>query len=408
MPLRAVILLVCIIIFLGTTIARAEDCACPVVQCEPCQRKLILGTQIKECSKPPAVVCQKIVCENVDNFFQCIAGAPPLYIPPVDPATRYTEPRFTPGPDAEPKVNFTKLAEVFEKAPDAESAGESVEVVKARGPASAQAKPIEGIVEAAEKPWMLMLSRKGGEVWHGKKQLRKNSSFRSAVELVAKKKSQVSIRYSRDVMRMEMSKGAKLKFTVQDGVLLAQDISGDVQFTIENSQELFVVDIGDWRFGKKSGAFKVSHTGNVTTVDNNQGEGHLRRETLISQSDKIKEGETLKFQAGSDLYSSVPSQNESNKTNYVLQEAEPGEDSALESTERVPAAEAFCGAPVGQYEQCAWKCFGAGENAKSCASPAAASKCVRFTCSADGQWKLPTIVSDGECSVSKIHVGICH
>jgi hypothetical protein len=392
-------------VFLATTFARAEDCSCPVVQCEPCQKRLVLGSQIKECAKSPAVVCQKIVCENVDNYFQCIAGAPPLYIPPVDPATRYTGPRYTPDSQP-PEIDFTKLADVPGDKPAVKPApapqfDEAEKPVSVRQPASVETAP------AVAADWMLVLSKLNGEVFHGKKHLGKNGSFRSAVTLQARKKSEVAARFGKDVVHLNMEKGSTLELTVQDEVMMVRQVTGDVQFKIEKSHDLFVADLGGWRFGKKSGSFKISRDGSSTFVSNQTDEAYLRRETLISHADVIKGVVTYKFDDGADLYSVVPSQGET-KANYSLNDGSSIGAPRDVASSTAASSEAFCNAPEGQYEQCAWKCFGAAAEAKNCANPSTAAKCVRFTCAADGQWKLPTVVSEGECSLDRIHVGICH
>jgi len=379
MPLRAFLFLFLTATLSLTALAFADDCSCPVVQCEPCQHKIILGAQMKECKNTPAVVCQKVVCENVENYFHCLANAPDLYIPPQDPSRRYTEPRYSPlveKPAAPARFEF--------KAP--------VAPVAPRLPASVTApvKPVSTDI---------IVSRLKGEVFEGRKALHKTKSYKSKVLLSAKKNAQVKVEYAGDEVWVDLQPGEPVDFSIEEGVLVLRQAAGELRGDVKKSSDLVVVDLGEWRFGKRSGEFDVLSSGAGVRIGNFSGEGMLRKKAVISASTKIPANTTVQF-TGTELYTLAPFQTETAMT-YVLNEAS-GDDS------RAPAADSFCQAPAGQYEQCAWKCFGAAKDAKACAGDAAQTHCVRFTCAADGQWKLPTVVSGGECSVDKVQVSLCH
>ncbi len=403
MPLRVLMILVCLAVFLASTLVRAEDCTCPVLQCEPCQKKLVLGTHIKECRQSPAVVCQKVVCENVDNFFQCIAGAPPLYIPPQDPSLRYTEPRYT--PPAAKEIDFTKLAvkpagddakKIEDISPAVESE-KSTEKVEQRALASvSESQPV-----APEKMSVQIKNLKGALQVNGKP-LKTSSLITLPLEIRATQASQLSLFFGKDHVKIKLTSQTRFKLLFDEGVVMIQKLVGEAQFEVAQSRDLFVVDIGSWRWGKKSGEFKIKTSPLGVVIENTLAEAYLRRETVISPAELIPSGRVLQFTDGVDLYSSTEITNPEKQT-YTLVGA------AINAKQkRQPAADSFCQAPAAQFEQCAWKCFGSQPNDKGCSSKKSPVQCVRFTCSADGQWKLPTLVSEGECSGSQIHVGLCH
>ncbi len=391
-------LLIFVFPFLFSASVFAESCQCPVVQCDPCQRPLRLGTEEISCGLLGKMECDKVVCENVDNFFQCLAGEPALFTPPQNPQTRITEPKDPAENKAQP-IDFQKLSstvkvevvndQVFMEPQEAPV----VEKAVSRSLASVDKKP---------EPFRFEIEKVVGAVQVNKKTFKKSMKVVSSFELVASQKSEVILRGTLGQVKLKLSPHSHLKIRGDDDVLWVDLVKGDVVYSIQEAKVLTAVDLGGWRFGKRLGSFGLSRTATLITLLNEEREGFLRRNELIASAQKIEPRKVMQFSLEEGVVA-VRDVEISGKSRPVYKMGSPLMPVA---DARSLASEKLCAGPEASFESCAWKCFGAGGKDKKCGAHKN-SQCVRFTCSADGQWKLPTMATSTECSVDVVRVGSC-
>jgi hypothetical protein len=241
-----------------------------------------------------------------------------------------------------------------------------------------------------------------GAFFLNKQKVKKNVKTKSPFSVSAPQDVEMMIHAPQSRWVLKLTKGSQISFRYEDDVLWADIKKGHAFFNIKESQQVHALELGEWRFGKRSGSFGVSRVGESVTVLNEEVEGFLRKNELIAKVEKIEPQRSLQFSdsdglvAARDHKKEAPVQKKYQMPQVLMPEAQA----------RSLAAEEFCQAPQGAYESCAWKCFGAGAKESKCGL-SKKSQCVRFTCSADKQWKLPTPVTGSECSVDIIRVGAC-
>ncbi len=380
----------------------AADCQCPVVQCEPCQRPLPLDMEEISCGSGGKIECAKIVCENVDNFFQCLAGEKPLYIPPQNPMTRITEPYDPADLTNKPQpIDFQKLAGPvpqpeelkFQNIDDKDSPKVQVKdiVLPKRDIASIPAEPV-GQVAAYN------LERKQGRIFLNGQRIRKSSTWKGHGTLKSEDVVYVTIFGAEGRYQLHMSPHTQIEFFAANDILWVSLKKGQAHLKIEKSQVVHALEFGLWRFAKRAGSYQLTLKNGNQIVENKEGKAFLRRNELIAKAEEIGPHKTLTFDPTHRLVAMDSTAQEVNRTLKVSSLSDPQRSIAQEG--------AFCLQPQADFEQCAWKCFGAHTKAKKC-DPSMGAQCVRFTCSGDGLWKMPTLVTTSECSTKEVRVGSC-
>jgi len=221
----------------------------------------------------------------------------------------------------------------------------------------------------------------------------------------AKEKSQVWISLKGSRVKVTIEKNTEVAFEVQDELMVAGVGCGQATFDVQKNKSLFIVDLGKWRVGKLDGVLTVKRDKDVSYASNKSGKALVRKDQLLAKSKDFPTNMTLKVDAALDTFIYIEDKHRQ-PADFTLKEESKGRGIAS-----VEGAEAFCASPAGQFEQCAWKCFGAKKSDKSCAThktvKGSTAQCVRFTCAADGLWKLPTFVTGGECQIGDVRVGSC-
>lgn len=382
--------------FSSTTFA--ENCQCPVIQCDPCQRSLRLGTETLSCGYTGKMECDKVVCENVDNYFQCLAGEAPIFVPPQNLMTRITEP-LDPADKKPQPIDFNKLAEKVEIKEVAEEVFlEPKQTVVPEK--TVQRKP--AAVETKIKPMVFSVENVAGKTLLNKKKLKKKITLAVPFELEAKEKNQVTIKNQKSHVVINMSSRTSLKIRAEEDVVWFEMQKGDAVFKIKDAKWVHAVDMGQWRFGKKSGTFGVSRSGDLYTLLNEDEEGFLRRNELIANVQKIPAKKMIQMTTEDGIFAFRDTKSEPiKKPKYQMSPVMPSAEARSVASEKN-----LCASPEASFESCAWKCFGARTKDKKCGM-SKNSQCVRFTCSADGLWKFPTMASGSECSADIVRVGSC-
>ncbi len=411
-------LLTLLLLFIFAPSVHAQECACPVVQCDPCQRRLVIDSQKIQCTAERSVVCENVVCENVDNYFQCLAGAPSHHVPAEDAISRMSIPQFK--EPAVPMSTPIELPQFKHFAPVETTISSDEKPVKAR--LREPASPTKNVdlapqsiihkgqthsysVSAVEKVLPLQLHGLLSAKIDGKKIRPVKTQSIAAREGVVSSihKGAGTLTYGKLSARFEMAANSEVRFSKEDDHLVVYPTRGTVHFKKITAPQMLIIDAGDWRLGKATGDVSWSLKNNEAIIDNSKGTALLRRDQLIAPSETIPEGMELVV---SEDYGIVHADRDgqSFKKTYQL-------DEKIKSTKarRVLASTAIanegCAQPHGEVQQCAWKCFGA--KGKSCIN-SDTTQCVRFTCSMGGEWKLPTRVSGRECKASGVEVHACN
>lgn len=385
---------------LFSSVASAESCQCPVVQCEPCQRPLRLGVEELTCGVASKINCNKVVCENVDNFFQCLAGEPAIYVPPHDPLAKITEPR-DPAEKIPQPIDFDRLSSKVK----IDVLGNEVMMEPKEEPKISQ-RPTRGL--ASEESFVAPIYKFevqtiSGTVLVNKKKFKKKMWIHAPFFIAAMEKSEVIVKSAQSEFRLKMTSKTDVGLRAEDGVLWLDLQKGDAFLHIQKSQLALAMDLGSWRFGKRAGSFGISRSKGLFTIMNEDSSGFLRRNELIAKAQIIEPKKVVQVDLEDGVLALRDTKIE-NKVRPVYQLSSP----LMASAEaRTPASsDNLCAAPEAGFESCAWKCFGAGPKDKKCGLKKN-SQCVRFTCSADGLWKLPTLATSTECSSEIIRVGTC-
>lgn len=379
----------------------AADCQCPVVQCEPCQRPLQLGREELNCDAGGKTECIKIVCENVDNFFQCLAGETPLYTPPQNPMTRITEPQDPADKRPQP-IDFQKLTgptTPLEESKFIDIDNEDIPRVQVKDIGMPQRQlASEPVAESLGQIAVYHLERKLGRIYLNGQRIRKSSVWKGRGIIKSDDAGDVAIFGVGGRYQLHMSPQTQIEVFAANDVLWVNLKKGQAQFKIEKTQVVHAIEFGMWRFVKREGSYHLAIKNGNWVIENQVGKAFLRRNELIAKAEEIQPYKTLTFDPAYRLVSMESISTEVNRTLKMLSAPEVKRSLAQEGS--------FCLQPQAEFEQCAWKCFGASGKAKKC-DPAVGAQCVRFTCSADGLWKMPTLVTSSECSTKEVRIGTC-
>ncbi|MCC6137542.1 MAG: hypothetical protein IT287_02840 [Bdellovibrionaceae bacterium] len=418
----------------------AQECSCPVVKCDPCQRRFVIDTQKVQCTPDKSVVCENVVCENVDNYFQCLAKAPAQYVPVENIEDRMTDPRmggvrmpaaaaqapkatpeFAPVPKEYPEIDFQHFNHVDSTISTDEKPGVGVvprfaklhaDAVKAAPLAKEEkSQDSDSFVYFKEEKTEPILFRglynatvDGKKVKYGKTQ----SIVGLEGVVRAQQKQSVWVDYGATHSRWIMSSGAVVRFVKDDKHLIAYPEKGNFIVHDISAKDMLVFDAGDWRVGKAKGGLRWTQKGSDVVIKNEKEKALLRRDQLIAKSEWIDKGTELVI---SDDYGIVhadqevpPRDKEFRLKDKSVSPVATGKTRVLASS---PISNDGCAQPTGQTQQCAWKCFGSNSKNKTCLN-SENTQCVRFTCSLGGEWKLPTRVPGRECNTQSVVVDSCH
>lgn len=388
----------------------AQECSCPVIQCDPCQKPVVLGTQKVMCSPEKSIVCKNVVCENVDNYFQCVAGAYPQHVPVEDALKRITDPDLLDAPVVIPPETFKAEFKHYDHMIETQTIDkEPSPQVRQRDLASLKSEKRSVQIESQEilKPqWpqfilrgSLAISADGAAV----KKLKIFKTDKDTVLLKFPKAQSFWMDYAGASAFWKVSAGTEIVFSKEDSHLAIHPKKGDVTVDSIDAKDMLVIDAGLWRLGKSTGSVKIAVTAEGLSLRNKKGQAFLRKDQLIAKSESVDEGMELVI---SQDFGIVHSDKTPEEPLRKLQLQDLGA-----SKRRVLASAAIdidgCSNPRGDIQQCAWKCFGAKKKSKGCENTET-TQCVRFMCSLGGEWKLPTRVSGKECKADAIVVDSCN
>lgn len=396
------------LLLLFSTAAFAESCLCPQVQCEPCQRLILLGVEDVKCGATGKGSCNKYICENVDNFFQCLAGENPVHATPKDFMSRLTEPQ-DPAEKKPQAIDFTKFSQNAEVNLQKEDV--TPEVKKSVVP-KVKVEPVRTLASLMPKPEVttFQVASTFGKVEINNKKLKKPAPVQSFFSVKAKDKSEISVAGAKSHFTVKMTAGSEWSARTDDDVLWLSVKKGDIVVSLKKTELVHAVDAGLWRMAKREGVFGVSVQQNIYTILNDEGPGYLRRNELISTAQLIEPKKLIQLSADEGILAVKDTQQPPQaKTRFEMPQNGQSSHRGVASAEKVSddkASQELCALPAGAFESCAWKCFGVGAKDKKCGQ-AKNSQCIRFTCSADGLWKLPTTATPTECAADTVRVGVC-
>lgn len=388
-----------------------------------------MDSQKKQCTEDKSVMCQNVVCENVDNYFQCVAGANPLYLPPEqDIEERLTVPNFpiiadpkNNGPEQEFK-HFNHAIE--EKVSPDEVPGKALRrgLATVNGDTKNQtstsvssmmgavkSNPVVPSGEQDQEMALMIKGIKSGLMLDNKKVSgRKKTVKENEVILQSLANQTVDIEYGKTKARLYVPKQSSLKMKKEWGYLVLYPQTGSFSIVSISASEMLVIDVGDWRFGKISGGVQVSLKDEDVRVHNTSGAIYVRRDQLLAPSQTIKV--PMEFIVSKQYGITYAAKDSPRQPEVEFLFEKPTSGPLAKTGERTLASSGpsspleGCVYPSGQANQCAWKCFGGkGRNCENSET----TQCMRFTCSVGGQWKLPTRVSGKECNSQEVKVDSC-
>ncbi len=391
------------LLLLFSTSAFAESCLCPQVQCEPCQRLILLGVEDVKCGATGKGSCNKYICENVDNFFQCLAGESPVHASPKDFMSRLTEPQ-DPAEKPPQAIDFKKLSETAEINLQNE---EVAPAVKKLVLPKVKEEPVRTLASMLPKPQPItfQVTSVYGKVEINLKNLKKPVPVQSSFSVKARDKSEISIAGAKSQFTVKMTAGSEWSARTDDDVLWLDLKKGDIVVSLGKTELVHAVDAGLWRLAKREGVFGVSVQQNIYSILNDEGPGYLRRNELISTAQFIEPKRLIQLSTDEGILAVKDTQQAPTaKNRFEMPINRQSNIRGVASTEK--SSQELCALPAGIFESCAWKCFGVGAKDKKCGQ-AKNSQCIRFTCSADGLWKLPTTATPTECAADTVRVGVC-
>ncbi|MBY0452879.1 MAG: hypothetical protein K2P92_07580 [Bdellovibrionaceae bacterium] len=364
---------------------------------------ILLGVEDVKCGATGKGVCNKYICENVDNFFQCLAGEKPVYISPRDFTSRLTEPR-DPAEQKPEAIDFSKFSENAEVNLQKEVVAS--EVKKSVVP-KVKVEPVRTLASLMPEPVPIsfQVTSHFGKTEINNKKLKKPVVVRSLFIVKAREKSEITVAGAKSHFTVKMTAGSEWSARTDDDVLWLNVKKGDIVVSLGKTELVHAVDVGLWRLAKRQGVFGVSVQQNLYTLLNDEGPGYLRRNELISTAQLIEPKKLIQISTDEGILAVKDIQPApAAKTRFEMPNNGPSTHRGVASANNV--SQDLCASPAASFESCAWKCFGVGTKDKKCGQ-AKNSHCIRFTCSADGLWKLPTTATPTECAADTVRVGVC-
>ena len=252
-----------------------------------------------------------------------------------------------------------------------------------------------------------------GKVEINNKKLKKPMSVQSTFSVKAREKSEINVVGAKSHFTVKMTAGSEWSARTDDDVLWLNVKKGDIVVSLRKTELVHAVDAGLWRMAKRQGVFGVSVQHDMYTILNDEGPGYLRRNELISTAQLIEPKKLILLSADEgilalkDTHSAPKSKI---KFEMPLKHSNHRGVATADRARESMTSQDLCTLPTGAFESCAWKCFGIGAKGsakdKKCGQ-AKSSQCIRFTCSADGLWKLPTAATSTECAADTVRVGVC-
>lgn len=424
--MRFFIVLMCIL-STHTVQAIFDDCQCPVVTCEPCQVQIVLGREAKSCGVGRTIQCEKSVCENVDNYFQCVAGEPAVFVPAKNQTSHITEPQYSNiervSPNKKNEINFDKINATQdwedESAPmQAASALASQSYIFAprTEESTHNSLDLDHLRSIASVPVasgeLKVLHLAGKMVSSQKQRVSKNQVLKWGQFISAEQDSGMTVEWAdgthKGVFDLKLKKKTQLHFQKEDGFVVLTLMQGRLEFVSQKMQVVrpLLFDLGEWRFGKREGVVVWQRNEKSQVVTNAKESLWLRKNDLMARATEITPGNTFdidpqgfithfKFDQPSEMTPSVERYQLSVPVKSLSRRGLASQANSV-----------GCQSPAAEYEQCAWKCFGT-KNSKTCDTSQKQTRCVRFTCDASGEWKLPTFSAGSLCDATETRVGYC-
>jgi hypothetical protein len=267
----------------------------------------------------------------------------------------------------------------------------------------------------ANASWIV---RSSSGVMMGKKSLRPGQKLPMDMQIQSQGGA-LSLQQGAEVWDLKFYKNTILKISQEyDQELRGQLISGEIQLRSNKRNTLpFVLIVGDWELRKFYGVVTVemttkkrneSFTYSEMTVSNREQSLWLKKYKL-DPAQELPAGTQFKIHDETDIFAFAQiAENQATPRPWRLEShfVKTKGQRKVASVTSSRSGTSLCGAPSGQFQQCAWKCFGS-RHTKGCDTGQGNTHCVRFTCTADGHWKMPTLVPGGACPLIGSRVDQC-
>jgi hypothetical protein len=229
----------------------------------------------------------------------------------------------------------------------------------------------------------------------------------------------LSLQRGTEVWDFKFYKNAILKISQEhDEKLRGHLISGEIRMIAnKRNTQPFVLTVGDWELRKFYGTMRVQVTNTTRKNSGSSTDLIVRNEeqALWIKKDEFEPSQEVpgqiqfEIQDENSIFAFEPiagKQKMSGPWSLESRVSKTKGQRKVASVESPLSDKSLCGSPSGQFQQCAWKCFGSKRN-KGCDTGQVNTHCVRFTCTADGHWKMPTLVPGGACPLTGMRVDQC-
>jgi hypothetical protein len=448
-------------LLLSPNFASAKDdkssCACEPVQCGPCQKQVVVGTNVKFCDWGEINVCRDVICENVSFYFSCLSK--------LDESKKKEE------QGAEDQVQALTLD--YEE--DGVKLHSSSRGMTNRTPASVKKKAKKKVVSQSAFPPVIKtegrkevgntsrvdttpaqifmgevdVSSAGIKVFHrgqtGPMKNKEKLYVGDEITNVSGQMQKFTLNFQGGRVHFELHD--KTKLSVEDPHSLLGRfqpflylVHGGVDYKVEISEGSFDLLAGQILVRSSSGhqqvAYKMEERGLVVRVESlTNGLEVLRARDLSGKTISVAAGQFLSWVSETPHYlfsqdekaalagegfvtpvfnmpparkkelGILPVQEQPLFADWQRPDAEKKGERGLASL-----GDELCQAPSAKYQQCAWSCEGNPSGASSCQAQMDNVHCVRRVCNAAGQWGAPTPFASSYrdlCPAQGVRVGHC-
>lgn len=211
---------------------------------------------------------------------------------------------------------------------------------------------------------------------------------------------------------LRFGKNSHFFLSLTEGQLGATWKSGGLSIqAIADNKIPFDFYFAQWKLRKTQGLLKVSGSKDEAWVSNDKGHVWIKKTESTEPAQEMPEAIKFKLQSDESIFAFENEKLTSEKKikpwmNFNSSSMRSRAPASLKKSKKDPSM--LCQAPQGQFQQCAWQCNGRSNKKEDrCETGYADTHCVRFMCTAGGQWKWPTLVPGGECPAAGTRVDQC-
>lgn len=429
----------------------AEDCACPVIKCEPCYNNVTVAQETKLCVQNGILFCDKQVCEKVENYGACI-NQKKTGLPQKFPEKKFAVdvPTILPQDKKVGSISSIKrtLSSVINKLQTVDSEtntdivtvdSDNEELLFPENSQEVVAKvyAVEGNVKIFQNKKEEKLT-KGAKIFAasqvtnaGEKEAIIDLHYRETqkARLKINPKSKVNFLNSPDWLlnhgipfeivyggvEVELESKLEKPISVKARELMAYAVNGKFKLVYETlSDQLSVkVTCSEGEVILENRLYPANRKTVLTAGTYSHWYSESSASILSDQEQKVIElgylTPVFKMSNEELLHSNMKSKN--SPKNKKTDSEKAIDENLLRNLANVEnSSDEICASPAAKFQQCSWTCEGNAKGASNCQADLPQVSCVRRMCNASGEWGSSTIFSSNFkdlCPASGSRIGSC-